>query len=383
MIKHIAIHNYKSIQKLELDLGRINVFIGENGCGKSNILEAIALGSAAVNGKLDNEFLFSRGIRVSRDPAFMRAAFDPRNTTREIRLSFKADNKAGYGCNLNNSNEPYGNWRQTKATYSNRLEDIQLLIQRSFSRTKASKATQETDVTPELLRRMLIGDTILKELEHFLIYSPENSYLRMFEREGQIQPLGIKGEGLFRFLKYLSKSEHAHRMADIKKRLRLIEWFRDLEIAEDAMETDLRIDIKDKYVSEELGMFDQASANEGFLMILFYLCVVVGAETPRFFAIDNIDASLNPRLCTRLMVELSQLTRDYGKQVILTTHNPAILDGLNLDDPEQRLYVARRSKSGHTLVTSIRKPQPTDGQETVKMSEAFLRGYIGGLPGSF
>ena len=37
----IRIENYKSIVDLTLELGRFNVIIGTNGCGKSNILEAI------------------------------------------------------------------------------------------------------------------------------------------------------------------------------------------------------------------------------------------------------------------------------------------------------------------------------------------------------
>jgi AAA15 family ATPase/GTPase len=65
MIQEITIENYKSIQSLSIELGRVTVFIGENGCGKSNILEAIALGSAAAADKLDNEFLAPRGIRVT------------------------------------------------------------------------------------------------------------------------------------------------------------------------------------------------------------------------------------------------------------------------------------------------------------------------------
>jgi AAA15 family ATPase/GTPase len=64
MIREIRIENYKSIQKLKLELGRVTVLIGENGCGKSNILEAIALSAAAACDRLDNEFLAPRGIRV-------------------------------------------------------------------------------------------------------------------------------------------------------------------------------------------------------------------------------------------------------------------------------------------------------------------------------
>jgi len=70
MITEIQIENYKSIQNLKMNLGRVNVFIGENGCGKSNILEAIALASAAANNKLDNEYLAPRGIR-NVEPQFM------------------------------------------------------------------------------------------------------------------------------------------------------------------------------------------------------------------------------------------------------------------------------------------------------------------------
>ena len=71
MIRKVRVENYKSIPNLALDLGRVTVLIGANGSGKSNILEAIALASAAAQNKLDNEFLISRGIRVT-ETRFMR-----------------------------------------------------------------------------------------------------------------------------------------------------------------------------------------------------------------------------------------------------------------------------------------------------------------------
>lgn len=73
-VNRVHIKNFKSIVDLSLDLAPVNVFIGENGSGKSNILEALAFAGAAAANKLDNEFLVSRGIRVT-DPRFMRSAF--------------------------------------------------------------------------------------------------------------------------------------------------------------------------------------------------------------------------------------------------------------------------------------------------------------------
>lgn len=43
MIKHVKIRNYKSVQSLDLDCKRYNVFVGDTSTGKSNILEALSL----------------------------------------------------------------------------------------------------------------------------------------------------------------------------------------------------------------------------------------------------------------------------------------------------------------------------------------------------
>ena len=117
MIRKVQVENYKSIPDLALDLGRITVLIGANGSGKSNILEAIALASAAAQYKLDNEFLISRGIRVT-ETRFMCSAFDKLPTLRNsvlitpdkvemvrssgdtIHILVQGDNEIAFGCEL-------------------------------------------------------------------------------------------------------------------------------------------------------------------------------------------------------------------------------------------------------------------------------------------
>ena len=57
----------------------------------NHILEAIALASAAAQNKLDNEFLISRGIRVT-ETRFMRSAFRELPPPPEaIQISFQKD----------------------------------------------------------------------------------------------------------------------------------------------------------------------------------------------------------------------------------------------------------------------------------------------------
>src|ERR1700733_8943944 len=87
MIRELTIKNYKSILDHTIELGRINVFIGENGCGKTNILEAMAMAAAALTDKLSVEELFNRGMRVAK-PSIMRSSFLGARS-KEILLGFK------------------------------------------------------------------------------------------------------------------------------------------------------------------------------------------------------------------------------------------------------------------------------------------------------
>src|SRR5438270_9933990 len=114
MIRKVRIENYKSIPDLALDLGRATVLIGANGSGKSNILEAIALASAAAQDKLDNEFLSSRGIRVT-ETRFMRSAFDkPPPSGKAIKIWLEGDNQVTYATQLTaDETVSYPKWPRT------------------------------------------------------------------------------------------------------------------------------------------------------------------------------------------------------------------------------------------------------------------------------
>ncbi|MDD2776616.1 MAG: AAA family ATPase [Gallionella sp.] len=399
MIKSLTVENFKSIDKLDIEFGRVTVLIGENGSGKSNILEAIALAGAAAADKLDNEFLASRGIRVT-NPEVMRAAFSTENISKNIPFKISTDNEFAISFALKNSNEPYSTWGVTSKVVANltaeEKDKVGTLILENFkqqnwafweSLQKATKV-KNTDALDHLLdkiispntRKVIFSDPNIHPIRDFLIYAPENSALRKFEEEGQIQPLGIRGEGLFKLLGVLSKDTEA--FPAIKTGLQVLGWFKDFKLS-DSNHPDRKIQLEDKYLPPEINLLDQKSANEGFLFLLFYLALFTSKNTPKFFAIDNIEASFNPKLCEKLMQELTQLAKQFDKQVIFTTHNPSILDGLNLDDPEQILYVVNRTPDGYTKLKRIQKPKAIADTKPTKLSAAFLNGYLGGLPKGF
>lgn len=411
MIRELHINNYKSLHDLTLEVGCFNVFIGENGCGKSNLLEAIALVAAAVSYRLDDEFLVSRGIRVT-DPQLMRSAFNYENLQKPIAISVGFDGfDEAENYILTNDNQPYAKWARLEAN----LSDFAMLwMQIKKLEHEASKYNDTNDIKkvkailPEIagLKEKVFDHTAKffenneegaknyfsqcehqgiergqDEIKNFIIYSPENTALRNFYKEGQIQPLGINGEGLLKLLKVI-QSKSPEQRQEIHTSLQLFDWYAELDIPKDLSPSEDKVTINDRYLTLA---FDQRSANEGFLFVLFYIALMVSDDTPKIFAIDNIDTSLNPKLCTKLIKELVRLAKKYDKQVFVTTHNPAILDGIDLGDEEQRLMVVSRNKQGHTRykrITLADKPR-SSSNEDLKLSEAFLRGYLGGLPKGF
>lgn len=399
MIKEVKIQNYKSVQDLTLELGRVNVLIGANGCGKSNILEAIAMGSAAAENRLNNEFLASRGIRVT-DPKAMRSGFEDNYFEKSIIIDFNIENRF-LNFEITNENTSFAEW--IREVRSKEIEEVDKLSKQVSIESKNASELLEDKIpnysgkinediskllrTVETLTKRIIDNTnnhvsLVNKVSTFLIYAPENTFLRKFEDESQIEPLGIRGEGLFKLLSVMN-SETPEEFQELIENLELIDWFEGFEIPKDLVFTERRIRIKDRFLEDGLKYFDQRSSNEGFLYLMFYFALFISKYTPKFFAIDNIDASLNPKLCSELIKILTKLAKKHDKQVIFTTHNPAILDGLNLNDDEQRLMVVYRNVHGHTKTKRITKKEMPDGSEPVRLSEQFLRGYLGGLPKNF
>jgi len=413
MVTSLQIKNFKSIVDLALDLGRFNVLIGENGCGKSNILEAIAFAGAASANKLDNEFLGNRGIRIA-SPELMTSAFSNGTGIKTIEFVFATDN-------LNHSPVKFF-ISQDKANKQKWINDpndlliklLPVLFKQSSSNLPPQKALPDeivkaikADPTINIRFKRLFAE-IGKEIENeydgwdeklantvsemflfeknssldlssFIVYTPDQGLLRNATESKKILPIGPQGEGLFQHLKEQIKPSKPFILNKINENMRLLDWYSGFGFSDSGVQQDVTVSIHDKYLHPVFKQFDVRSANEGFLFLLLYSTLMISKETPPFFAIDNIDASLNPKLCAKLTRNLTELAGKHKKQVIVTTHNPAVLDGLDLSDDSQRLFVVRRNKMGHTIASRVEyKPE-----RSKKLSEIWTDGYIGGLPSNF
>ena len=368
MIDSIRIRNYKSIVDLTLELGRFNVIIGTNGCGKSNILEAMTIGALGIPDNADIGRLATYGIRVT-DPDLMVNAFEDMddNTSQYIQLEISGDGKKANTNIVLAYEEKWNKWGNIKP------DEYDIIYQ--YYKSKHGETPKRIVPYEEYLR--LQEELIEKPtFRRFLTYSPNESIMREMVRTVAVHPLGVHGEGLFQYLK-LTKTRDL--FPKINEGLRMLDWFEGVSPADDLLSNEFDVTISDKYLKETLHTFDQRSTNEGFLYLLFYLTLFNSQDTPPFFAVDNIETSFNPGLCQNLTKYLTSASRDNNKQVILTTHNPYVLDGLDLSDDEQRLFVCRRDIDGHTRIERVKYRE----DRKMSLSELWMSGLIGALPENF
>lgn len=354
MIGRIDIKNFKSIAQTSMPLGRINVFIGANGSGKSNILEAIGMAAAIRNGEVTLDSLVQRGVRIAR-PELMINSFYGQLSSRLIHISFYEDETiASFDIQRLKSSDIYAPWKVGGVSAHQKEANLQAL--------------QET-------------------IFRYAIYTPDIDALRGLTSGAMIYPLGLHGEGLDVLLGQLPKEEWTV-IKDVVKQF--VSWVDDMTFDFEGIykfqgyklgrsKSDLYF--RDSFMQKKNNLFSAENVNEGVLVLLFYLALLVSKSTPKFFAIDNIDTGLNPRLCRYLMKVIAKLAAQYDKQLLMTTHNPAILDGITLNGDGTHLFVVERSDEGDTRIDELKLKPATE--KRMKLSEMWMNGLIGGIPEEF
>lgn len=385
MLQTITIKNFKSIVEDTIELGRVNVFIGENGCGKSNILEAVGFASLAEKyGSIDTDILNINGIRVAK-PSLMLAAFKGRKQEKAVNVAFNfGENFKSIGIVPEEKNNIYSKWQVSELGLNNEelIAEIKLLVEKKVdavefqNRIAALSSKNNFKTSPNF-----------EFLTNYIIYTLNTQALRGIP-EFLHSRKGLHGETLDTLIADLDQTE----LAALKSYTYFIDWLDDFFIdANDQLkhkgyklnQSKSLLYFKDKLMlkTDNNNIFSTENANEGVLHVLFYLATLISKSSPKFFAIDNIETALNPHLCRVLMLEICKLAKIYDKQLLITTHNPAVLDGLNLQDNEIRLFTVSRDKMGQTKTERISvKPEHEQKEgRRLKYSELWTRGYLGAI----
>lgn len=396
MITKFSSISFKSLEKVEVELGRLNVFVGANGSGKSNLLEAIGVLSAAADGKVTDQTLKQRGVRPG-TPELYKSAFPvPKGKRAPAHINFSASSEeAKYTVTLQNPIEnPNPAWRF-------KHELLECGNEKLASRSPSLKNNPNTEIGLAALKAIELQENdpalaLLRRLQSYVIYTPTTPVLRGVAPEyEQSQPLGLSGGRLpDAVLEFLMKRHPDDASAQVVKDvLDLIDWAKSygatftsqLPLSPSVGSSPKAIRFTDRYMKPSRNVLSGYDASEGALFVLFLAVIAAHPKVPSFCAIDNADHGLNPRLATVLMERFSQwiLNNPDQRQILMTSHNPAVLDGLPLQDDRVRLFTVDRDNKGKTVVNRI-----VVGDRLKKLavdrgwplSRLWMNKLIGGMP---
>ena len=394
MLDHLSVRTFKSLDDVTVDLGLVNVFIGANGSGKSNLLEALGILSAAADGKVDDQALLARGVRPGL-PALYKSAF-PAKRGRRIppHLYFGARSaRAGYEVSLHNPlKDPTPAWRFKTEVWEDDDDKLvaRLPVQGIKTNPERGLAALKAVEAPAGAALDLLG-----LLQGYVIFSPTTAVLRGVAPETQTrQPVGLSGGNLPRAIRDLlrQRKSGARREQIYRELLGFVDWAEGfgwtssdrLPFSPTAAASKDVIQFRDRFMRKDRNVLSGYDAPEGALYTLF-LAVVAGHEaSPALCAVDNADHGLNPRLARSLMEYLCQwyLDSNEPRQILLTTHNPLVLDGLPLQDDRVRLFTVSRTVSGRTSVDRVVVDDNLleRAEQGWSLSRLWVMGHLGGVP---
>lgn len=222
MIRSLEVDHFKSLHNLSVELGKINIFIGANGSGKSNILESIGVVSAAVSGTVDDESLIRRGVRPG-VPRLYKTSSNRFYTHPHIGFTVKS-NECTYKVSLLNPLD------KPKPKWSYKTETFRDSIRMEHRRGVKNNKNPESGSIP-----IAISDYDLESKEYkfietlrsYGIYNPNTPILRGLIPDIQSRlPIGLSGGGLADGVQLLKKLSRKNE--DIKEVLeeitRLFSW---------------------------------------------------------------------------------------------------------------------------------------------------------------
>ncbi|MEQ1538497.1 MAG: AAA family ATPase [Sphingorhabdus sp.] len=425
MLEELKISRFKTVREAHLKLGRVNLFIGGNGAGKSNILEAIGLAAACLDRGLGDSDIGAKGLRIT-PPTLMKSSFKNEELPKTLELEAKFAGEVSYKAVLQSSgNDPLLRFFSESSKCDGRTV---------FGRSGAGARAVGLKHPDRLDRNRGIWDQIkttydipnkvsdaFTEFARFAIYSPQTDFLRG-RQSGRVDapPIGLHGEGLaeavstfltaWRFYRNpVNQQDEIGKLHwDIINSCTELVWLpgwasrfgthrgatalTSRDIADRSAEF---VYFVDKYMHTTRNRLSVYDSSEGTLFLLFAAIVLSHPQAPRIFALDNVDSGLNPKLTRALVEQIIKITdqtanneTSFGvRQVFLTSHNPTALDAFDIFDNNQRVFVVSRNMKGRTTAERLLPPEGKSKEEWQlamngrNLSQVWLDGEIPGAMG--
>ncbi len=355
LIRRVVIHNYKSIEKCDVTLGRFNVFVGRNGSGKSNFLDALQfVADALFTGSLSHA-LERRGGMLN---VLRSSKKSPRSFRIELEVQVSA-NVAQYHVQI--ATQPHGGFVvEEEGLEVNGSQDLNPDF--AFFKMRKGELIDSTDrgemrkVSKEGLYLPIASalpeyESIYDALSTFNLYNPFPDLMRLPHEIEAGRSLEKSGSNLASAVSRLSRE----RPATLK---RIVEYLA-------AIVTGLSGVSALEIGGFEILQFEQQTACESHPRTfqpknmsdgtMRSLAVLVAAlqflelpDSSHAIGIEEPESAIHPAAMAVLLDALREAS--VNTQILITTHSPDLLDRVDIETDS---LFAVSDESGSTVIAPI------------------------------
>ncbi len=360
MIKELRLKNWKSFQEAVLNIDPLTIIIGNNASGKSNTLEAllflhrIASGNDifhAINGdvylppirggvewickKPENEFTLETLIQIDENEychSITIQVFPSKAEVKEEKLVqniYSTRNKKSKPINMFSTKvEDY--LSPSIATYfstASQGKGQRIDLNRTYSiLSQTEKLNLKNKSINELAK--IINDN----MKSIFVFDPIPSQMRAYSSFSD--KLNKDGSNLAGVLAALDESKKESIENALSKYLKEIPekditkvWAEPVG----AFKTDAMLYCYEEWAeNDDKHLVDARGMSDGTLRYLAIVAAILTRESGSLMVIEEVDNGLHPSRANKLLSMLKELGKEKGIDVIVTTHNPALLDAAGI-----------------------------------------------------
>lgn len=406
MISRITLENFFSFGRsttVELNPD-INILVGINGSGKSNLLKAIKLLYDSVIGegfektflkdwsgfnavgnfnkeqedyiKLEFEFdrdaikkaVDNKGYRFAKNPIYEITIFRSGTTSYYLKERICSES-------IHDGQSPFifMDMENTEGVISSREEG-----NIGFQRYPQEKR-QITFKSAELVLRQISDPdrfyplfTLKRALEKLAVYDYFDTTLKSVIRQpgsyDTEERLMFNGQNLMSILLRI-KNHHSLDYEKIEKYIQKINPnFKDINF--DILGSKLFLVLREKYLSKSVSI---EHVSDGSLRYLLLLSILFNPDRGNLLCIDEPEIGLHPDMISSISDALKIASRD-NTQLIIATHSPLLLNAFELDE----ILIFEKDDTNQTIVSNKSEDDFENWNENFLIGQLWLRGLIGG-----
>lgn len=361
ILKKLTIKNFKSIREQTLELGPLNIFIGANGSGKSNLIEVFRFLREIVNQNLakytvkqgGTDTLFHYGHRRSPQMSF-RLSFDENGDSNAYMVSLDvASGDSLYPCE--------------EIVYSKEAEQSRepfvLPIKPDYVESRLK--TEEHECA-----RQALNDIRNCRAYHFNDTSDEAGVKKTCEINDN-RFLRPQAENLAAFLYWMKKKEPNY-YTNIRDTVRQIAPFFDDFYLEPMRlnEKTIQLHWTDKGSDDP---FHASSLSDGTLRFICLATLLMQPEVPLLILIDEPELGLHPAAITLLAAMLSSTSK--RTQILVATQSVTLIDQF---DPDAVWTVER--EDDQSVFRHLNEQDIASWLEDYSLGELWEKNVLGARP---